>query len=87
MFSGGFKRSSRYGLIGVFVVAALVVAIALGTNGGQSNPKLTYALIFGVLAVFVIGLFALQRSDMERVAGGNTRDSERAAAEGGRQIE
>ncbi len=87
MFSGGFKRSSRFGLIGVFVVAAIVVVIATTTGQGQSNPKTTYALIFGVLAVFMIVLFALQRADMERVATGNVRDTERAAAEGGREIE
>ncbi|HEU4392813.1 MAG TPA: hypothetical protein VFR04_04155 [Solirubrobacterales bacterium] len=87
MFSGGFKRSSRFGLIGVIVVAALVVVIALTTGEGQSDPKLTYALIFGVLAAFMIVLFALQRSDMERVASGSARGTERAAAEGGRQIE
>jgi hypothetical protein len=87
VFSGEFKRSSRFGLIGVFVVAALVVVIALSTGEGQSNPKLTYALIFGVLAVFVIVLFALQRSDMERVARAGARGTERAVAESGQQIE
>jgi hypothetical protein len=87
VFSGGFKRSSLYGLIGLFVVAGLVIVIAFTTGEGQSNPKTTYALIFGVLAVFMVGLFALQRSDMERVATGNVRGTERAAAEGGRAVE
>lgn len=87
MFSGGFRRSSRFGLIGVFVVAALVVVLALTTGEGQSNPKLTYALIFGALAVFMVVLFALQRSDMERVASGSARGTERAAAEGGQAVE
>lgn len=87
MFSGGFKRSSRFGLSGVFVVAAIVVAIALTTGEGQSNPKTTYALIFGVLAVFMVILFALQRSDMERVAGGDAKAVARAVAEGGGVIE
>lgn len=87
MFSGGFKRSSRFGLIGVFVVAAIVIAIAMTTGQGQGNPKTTYALIFGVLAVFMVVLFALQRSDMERVAVTSARGTERAAAEGGRAIE
>jgi len=87
MFSGGFRRSSLFGLFGVIGVAALVVLIALTTGEGQSNPKLTYALIFGVLAVFVVVLFALQRSDMERVAGDSARGTDRAVAEGGREIE
>jgi len=87
VFSGGFKRSGLFGLIGVFVVAGLVVVIATTTGEGQSNPKTTYALIFGVLAVFFIVLFALQRSDMERAAGSSVRGTERAVAEGGRTIE
>jgi len=87
VFSGGFRRSGLFGLVGVFVVAGVVAAIALTTGEGQSNPKTTYALIFGVLAVFFIVLFALQRSDMEKVATGSVRGTERAVAEGGRPIE
>ncbi|HMI81398.1 MAG TPA: hypothetical protein VK480_06380 [Solirubrobacterales bacterium] len=85
MFSGGFKRSSRYGLIGVFVVAALTVVIGLTMGQGESNPKVAFALIFGVLAVFLVGLFALQRSDLERTAGGDAAARSRAVAEGGGQ--
>lgn len=85
--SGGFKRSSRFGLIGVFVVAALVVVIATTTGQGEANPKLTLGLIFGVLAVFLITLLVLQRSDLERVAHGDAAASGRAAAAGGRQVE
>ncbi len=87
MFSGGFRRSGLFGLVGVFVVAGVVAAIALTSGEGQSNPKTTYALIFGVLAVFFVVLFALQRSDMERAAGRSVRGTERAVAEGGRAIE
>ena len=87
MFSGGFRRSSLFGLFGVIGVAAIVVVIALTTGEGQSNPKTTYALIFGVLALFFVILFALQRSDMERVASGSAHGTERAVAEGGRAIE
>lgn len=87
MFSGGFRRSGLIGLIGVIVVAGIVVVIAFTTGEGQSNPKTTYALIFGVLAVFMVILFALQRSDMERAAGASVRGTERAVAEGGRAIE
>jgi hypothetical protein len=87
MFSGGFRRSGLFGLFGVIAVAAIVVAIAFTTGEGQANPKTTYALIFGVVGVFMIILFALQRSDMERVSSGNISGTERAAAEGGRTIE
>jgi hypothetical protein len=86
VFSGGFKRSSLFGLIGVIVVAVIVAAIALNSEG-QSNPKTTYALIFGVLAVFMVILFALQRSDLERVAGGDAKAVQRAVAEAGGRIE
>lgn len=87
MFRGGFKRSGLFGLIGVFVVAGIVIVIATTTGEGQGNPKMTYALIFGVLAVFMSSVFALQRSDMERAAGTSVRGTERALAEGGRSIE
>lgn len=87
MFSGGFKRSGLFGLIGVVVVAAIVVVIGLNTDEGDASPKTTYALIFGVLAVFLVLLFILQRSDLNRVSGKDARETERGAAEGGRQIE
>jgi hypothetical protein len=85
--AGGFKRSSRFGLIGVFVVAAIIVVIATTTGQGEANPKTTLALIFGVLAVFFVVLFALQRGDLDRVSGADAQGSARAAAEGGREVD
>lgn len=85
--SGGFRRSSWFGLVGVFVVAAIVIAIATTTGQGEANPKLTLGLIFGVIAVFVVALLALQRSDLERTAHGDGAASSRAATEGGRRVE
>ncbi len=86
--SGGFKRSGVFGIVGVFVVAAIVALIATTLVGqDEANPKLALGLIFGVIAVFCVVLFALQRSDLERVAGTSARDSARAAAEGGRQVD
>jgi len=76
--SGGFKRSALFGLIGVFVVAAIVIAIATQTGGGEANPKTTYALIFGVIAVFLVVLFALQRADLNRVSGADARGAPEA---------
>jgi hypothetical protein len=85
--AGGFKRSGLFGILGVVVVAALVVVIATSTGEGQANPKTTYALIFGVIAVFVVILFALQRGDLNRVSGTDARETSRGAAEGGRGVE
>ncbi|HEX6667710.1 MAG TPA: hypothetical protein VF081_14075 [Solirubrobacterales bacterium] len=85
--SGGFKRSSRFGIVGVFVVAAVVAVIGLTMGEGDSNPKLALGLIFGVIAVYCVILFALQRSDLERTASGSAAASSRAAAEGGREVE
>lgn len=87
MFSGEFKRSSRFGLVGVLVVMALVAVIGLTMGSGEANPKLALGLIFGVVAVFVVVLLLLQRSDLERVAGGDAAARTRAAAEGGRPVE
>lgn len=84
--AGGFKRSGLFGLIGV-VVVAIVVAVIASSAGNEANPKGTLALIFGVIAVFVVILFVLQRSDLERAAGGDAKAVQRAAAEGGGKIE
>jgi hypothetical protein len=70
---GAFRRSSRFGVIGVFVVAALVVVIALTADSTDPNPKLQLGLIFGVLAAFVAVLLVLQRGDMNRAATGDVR--------------
>jgi hypothetical protein len=76
-----------FGIVGVFVVAVLVAAIALTMGQGDPNPKLALGLIFAVIALFCLVLFALQRSDLERVAGGEHAAGSRAAAEGRRQVE
>jgi hypothetical protein len=64
-----------------------IALIALNADGGDANPKGTMALIFGVIAVFVVILFVLQRSDLEKVAGGDAKAVQRAVAEGGGKIE
>lgn len=85
--AGGFKRSGLFGLIGVVVVMVAVALIALSAGSGDANPKGTLALIFGVIGLFVVVLFILQRSDLERVAGGDAKAVQRAVAEGGGGIE
>jgi hypothetical protein len=67
--AGGFKRSGVFGILGVFVVAA----IAMSTGESQSNPKTTHALM-------AVVLFLLQRLDLERAAGGNAKDAPAAVA-------
>jgi hypothetical protein len=84
---GGFKRSGLFAIFGILVVAALVVAIGLGTESGDASPKTTYALIFGVVGVFLVILFVLQRADLNRVSGADARGTARGAAEGGREID
>jgi len=86
VLSGGFKRSGLFGLVGVVLVAVAVAAIALNGEGG-ANPKGTLALIFGVIALFVVILFILQRSDLNRVASGDAKAVQRAVAESGGTIE
>lgn len=66
-----FRRSSRFGLIGVFVVAAIVIVIALSADSTDPNPKLQLGLIFGVIAAFVAVLLFLQRGDIDRAATGD----------------
>ncbi len=69
-----FRRSATFGIVGVIVVAAITVAIALSASPTDANPKLQFALIFGVLALFLIGLFLFQRRDLNRVTVGDARD-------------
>jgi hypothetical protein len=87
VLSGGFKRSGLFGLIGLVAVTVAVALIALNAESGDPNPKRTLALIFGVIVVFVVILFVLQRSDLERVVGGDAKAVARAVAEGGGKIE
>jgi hypothetical protein len=84
---GGFKRSGLFGIVGVIAVAAIVAVIGLSSESGDASPKTTYALIFGVVGIFLVILFALQRADLNRVSGADARGTARGAAEGGREIE
>jgi hypothetical protein len=62
-----------FGLVGVFAVAGIAIAIALSADPSNSNPKLQMGLIFGVIAVFVVGLLLFQRRDLDRAAAGDVR--------------
>jgi len=85
--SGGFKRSGVFGIVGVFVVAAIAILIATTMGQGEANPKLALGLIFGVVAIFCVLLFAFQRADLERAAGGDAAAGSRAGTEGGGRVE
>jgi hypothetical protein len=63
---GGFRRSGTFGIVGVFVVAGVCAAIATTMGSGQARPKLALGLIFGVIALFMLLLFALQSRDVDR---------------------
>jgi hypothetical protein len=78
-----FRRSRLFGLIGVFVVAGVAIAIALTASSTDPNPKLQLGLIFGVIAVFVFTLLFLQRRDLDAGAAVDARHGSGAP----RQIE
>ena len=68
-----FRRSAWFGIIGVLVVAAVVVVIALSADPQDADPKLQYGLIFGVVGLFLIGLFFFQSRDLSAAERGNLR--------------
>lgn len=66
---GAFRRSGTFGIVGVIAVMAIVAAIALNSDPRDADPKGTFVLIFGVLIVFVVVLFVLQRLDLRSAEG------------------
>jgi hypothetical protein len=78
----GFKTSGVYGIVGVFVVAGLCILIATTlVDPTDSDPKLAFGLIFGVIGVYLIGLFTLQSRDVRRAAAGDAKGSSGGAQE------
>jgi hypothetical protein len=76
-----FRRSSVFGIVGVFVVAGACAAIALTMGQGQAKPKGALALIFGVIGVYLVLLFLFQSRDLR---GAEAADADAAgAADGG----
>jgi hypothetical protein len=75
-----FRRSSRYGVIGVVVV--MIACAAIGLALGQESPKLALGLIFGLIALYLVGLFTLQSRDLGAVEA----DGELAPAGEGRVV-
>jgi hypothetical protein len=75
---GGFRRSGTFGIVGVFVVAAIAAVIATTMGSGQARPKLATGLIFGVIALFILILFVLQARDVDRAEAASVPDAPRA---------
>lgn len=69
-----FRRSATFAIAGLFVVAAIVVVIGLSTSPTDADPKFQFGVIFGVLALFLLVLFILQRADLRRASTGDVRD-------------
>ena len=60
---------------------ALVAVIGLNTDPQDADPKDTYALIFGIVGVFLILLFFFQSRDVSRAARGPTNPEPAAEIE------
>lgn len=73
--SGGFRRSSWFGVIGVVVVMAITATIGLTLGNGQADPKLALGLIFAVVAAFILILFVLQARDLGAAEGRSAREA------------
>ncbi len=73
--SGGFRRSSTFGIVGVIVVMVVVAVIALQYGSGTAHPTgaliAIVAIVFGFLAVLMV----LQRRDLNRVSGAAEREA------------
>jgi uncharacterized membrane protein len=68
-----FKRSSRFGLVGVGVVMALVAAVAL-LFGSGANPTGALIAIFAIVFGFVGVMLYLQRRDVDRAEDKSKQD-------------
>ena len=76
-----YKRSSRFGIVGVLVVMAAVAYIGLTMGQGESNPKDVYGLVFGIVGGYMAILFLLQSRDLSAAeqADANARAVDAAA--------
>jgi hypothetical protein len=70
-----FKRSSRFGLIGVVVVAVVAAALALAFGQNSANPQLVLIPILALVFGFVVLLLHLQRRDIDAAAARTGREA------------
>ena len=69
-----FKRSSRFGIIGVGVVMVLTAAIAL-LFGSGANPTGALIAIFAIVFGFVGALLYLQRRDVDKAEAKSNQEA------------
>jgi hypothetical protein len=63
--SGMYRRSRIFAFIGIPVVMAAVVVVALAADPADPNPQGTLIPIFAIVGAFLAGLFTLQRRDLK----------------------
>jgi hypothetical protein len=83
----GFRRSKWFAIIGVFVVAGLSIVIAQSADPTDPNPKLQFGLIFGLIALFMGGVFFFQSRDLGKVEGDSKRSTAKAEASGPHEVD
>jgi len=66
---GWSSTSARFGIIGIFVVMAACAVIGITMGSGEAKPRGALGLIFGIVALYLVILFTLQRRDVNRAAG------------------
>jgi uncharacterized membrane protein YeaQ/YmgE (transglycosylase-associated protein family) len=61
-----FRRSGFFGIVGVFVVAALCVYVAQKYGQDNAHPKKALGLVFGIVGAYIVLLILFQNLDLMR---------------------
>jgi hypothetical protein len=70
------RRSSWFGIVGVLVVMVACAVVGLTMGQGEASPKDAYAVMFGIIGLYLVILFALQLRD---VSAAEARDAAAAS--------
>src|SRR3954447_9635772 len=73
--SGGFPRSSTFGIVGVIVVMVACAAIALQFGSGTAHPTGALIAIVAIVFGFISVLMVLQRRDLNEASGAAEREA------------